>query len=118
MDGQALKDPYDNNGGSFTGPSLSPSGDMDWEIGMNELVSDYLRALDALPHHFQLHFMHACEILGYKHPTTRTQDWWRGTYYRLVNDMHLTPETVQELDHRLSDNRENWLSHNDNATVN
>src|SRR6185369_1090641 len=88
MDGKALLNPYDNNGGSFTGPSL-PEPREPWEHAMNEIVDEYLRPLDAIPHHFQLHFMHAAEIVGYKHPDHRVREWWCGVYLRLVNDMHL-----------------------------
>lgn len=116
MDGRALTNPYDNNGGSFTGPSF-PVPHEPWEEMMEEVVSDYLRTLDAIPHHFQLHFMHAAEIVGYKHPNQRIQAWWRELYFRLVNDMHLKPEFEDEMDERLGDNREGWLKRADAATV-
>lgn len=91
--------------------------DGDWTPFMDQLVSGYLRGLDALPHHFQLHFMHAAEILGYKHPDEVVRGWWRKTYDRLAHDMHLWPETEEQLDARLGDNREGWLARNDAATV-
>jgi hypothetical protein len=55
----------------------------------DEIVGDYLKSLDALPHHFQVHFMHAAEILGYKHPNEPIRSWWHRTYLRLVHDLHL-----------------------------
>jgi hypothetical protein len=116
MDGKTLETPYDNNGGSFTGPSLTGIVDP-WEPDMDLLVDDYLRSLDALPHHFQMHFMHAVEILGYKHPVERVQSWWRKVYLRLVNDMHVHPETIDEMNERLGDNRSGWLKRADQATV-
>jgi len=116
IDGKALLNPYDNNGGSFTGPSLQYEI-KDWEAAMNQLADEYLTTLDAIPHHFQLHFMHAAEILGYKHPDERIQAWWRGLYYRLVNDMHLKPEFEDEMDERLGDSREGWLRRADAATT-
>lgn len=125
MDGRALPDPYETNGGSFTGPSLTLS-DYDprapgrwppWEPPMQELVSEYLRATDALPHHFQMHFMHAVEILGYKHPTERIRAFWSATYIRLARDLHLTPETEEAMNERLGDRRAGWLKHADAATV-
>jgi hypothetical protein len=88
-----------------------------WEGLLDEIVGQYLRELDALPHHFQLHLMHAAEILGYKHPVERTRAWWFKTYERLVHDMHLWPETEAQLDERLGDSREGWLARNDAATV-
>lgn len=84
---------------------------------MDEHVSQYLREADAIPHHFQLHLMHAIEILGYKHPTIRTRLWWFGVYERLVNDLHLHPESEAEMDLRLGDNRSGWLARADKATI-
>lgn len=116
LDRKCLTDPCDNNGGSFTGPSL-PGIAKYWEDPMNEIVSEYLRTLDAVPHHFQLHFMHAIEILGYKHPDMRICAWWSSVYLRLVRDMHLHPESEQQLDERLGDERSGWLNHADPATI-
>lgn len=117
LDGKVLTDPAEPNGGSFTGPSV-PAGDQvdDWRWQMDERVTEYLRALDEVPHHFQLHLMHAVEILGYKHPDPLTRDWWHGVYTRLVHDMHLWPETEEQLDQRLGDSRAGWLARGDVAT--
>lgn len=116
MDGRVLRNPYDRNGGSFTGPSL-PGIIEDWEKAMDDIVTGYLRTLDAVPHHFQLHLMHAVEILGYKHPDNRIRQWWNRVYVRLVRDMHLYPESEAQLDERLGDDRSGWLKHADSATV-
>lgn len=126
LDGKVLTDPIEPNGGSFTGPSLDGwrtvgvdqtiRVDDPWQEGMHDRVTDYLRSLDEVPHHFQLHLMHAVEILGYKHPDARIADWWRGVYERLVHDMHLWPETEEQLDARLGDSREGWLARGDVAT--
>lgn len=75
---------------------------------MDVQITDYLRHVDELPHHFQLHFMHAAEILGYKHPDSRIRKWWNTTYLRLVNDMHLQPESEERMDKRLGDFEEHW----------
>lgn len=118
--GVVLTDPFDSNGGSFMGPSVPssvlPRG-VGWQPHMDNVVSDYLRELDALPHHFQLHLMHAAEIVGYKHPDRAIRAWWHKTYLRLVHDMHLWPETEAQMDRRLGDSREQWLERNDIATV-
>ena len=68
----------------------------------------YLRHVDELPHHFQLHFMHAAEIVGYKHPDLAIRNWWRDFYEALVNDAHLFPETEEQMDERLSDCEAAW----------
>ncbi len=119
MDGKALTNPCDNNGGSFTGPSLEAGqSDSDWEHYMDGIASEYIRSLDAIPHHFQMHFLHAAEIVGYQHPDDRIRDWWNCLYLRLVNDFHLHPETKDEMNERLGDNRSGWLRRADKATVN
>lgn len=117
MDQKVLDNPYDLNGGSFTGPSIPRVEGEDWEIPMENIVDDYLRSLDAIPHHFQMHFMHAAEILGYQHPDSRIRDWWRQVYFRLVSDMHLSPESESELNERLGDDRSGWLKRADRATT-
>lgn len=119
MDGKVLENPHDNNGGSFTGPSFGPHQALDqgWETTMDGIVSDYLRQLDGVPHHFLMHFMHAAEILGYKHPDDRIRGWWNRVYHRLVNDMHCHAESKREMDDRLSDSRSGWLKRADHATV-
>lgn len=88
-----------------------------WQAFMSGLVGQYLREVDAIPHHFHLHLLHAIEILGYKHPDLRTREWWNETYNRLVHDMHLWPETEAQMDRRLGDSRDQWLERNDVATV-
>jgi hypothetical protein len=118
MDGEVLTDPISPNGGSFTGPSLQGEDDLDhWTDRMQVHVEDYLRNVDALPHHYQMHFMHAVEILGYKHPNRMIAHFWLALYVRLVNDFHLHPETEDELDSRLGDTRAGWLRRADPATV-
>lgn len=116
MDGCVLENPWCNNGGSFTGPSIADNG-TEWEPEMDKLVDEYLRTLDAIPHHFQMHFMHAAEIIGYKHPRERVRAWWNALYQRLVNDMHVHCESEKEMDSRLGDCRSGWLRRADLATV-
>jgi len=118
MDGKILANPIDENGGSFTGPSLDGPDDLDhWSDRMQQHVHDYLRQVDALPHHYQMHFMHAVEIVGYEHPDFEIRHFWHRLYLRLVNDFHLWPETEEQLDERLGDTRSGWLKRADPATV-
>ena len=146
MDGRVLPDPAESNGGSFTGPSVEAYPDYPnahhyraigmlrdgsqhlpndgvgtWpdtcQEAMDDWVTAYIRSLDEVSHHFQLHFLHAVEIMGYKHDRPEVKAWWLGVYHRLVRDMHLVPESEGFLDERLSDNRANWLKHGDEATV-
>ncbi|WGL50656.1 hypothetical protein P5P86_11845 [Nocardioides sp. BP30] len=116
LDGVVLSDPGAVGGGSFTGPAIESFPGMPWRAAMDQRVTDYLRSLDEVPHHFQMHLMHAVEILGYKHPDERIRSWWHGVYLRLVHDMHLWPETEEQMDARLGDSREGWLARGDVAT--
>lgn len=117
MDGKVLTNPYDPSGGSFTGPSLeNDDPEEPWYERMQVHVHDYMRQLDMLPHHYQMHFMHAVEIVGYKHPDHEVRLFWNLLYLRLVNDLHLWPETEKQLDERLGDNRQGWLARADEAT--
>lgn len=119
LDSVVLTTPYDDRGGSFTGPSYEASyevGYTDWEPEMNKIASKYIRCLDSLPHHSSMHFLHCTEIVGYKHPDSRIRSWWCELYKRLVNDMHLFPESEEQLDTRLGDSLEGWLERADPAT--
>lgn len=75
---------------------------------MEEVIKGYLDNQDSLPLHFHLHFVHAAEILGYKHENERIRRWWNETYYRFCHDMHMAPETEAQLDYRLDDDCEKW----------
>lgn len=121
----AILDPADQRGGSFTGPSIDLSelrrtcdkhqewgcdGECmpRWYPAMLDKSTDYLRYVDELPHHFQLHFMHASEILGYKHPDSWIKEYWGIVYRKIVNDAHLRPEPKEVIDKRLSDSENRW----------
>ncbi len=118
LDGIVLENPIDPRGGSFTGPSLDEveAWGKGWLIGLQGHVAAYVRELDAIPAHFQRHFMHGIEILGYKHPVPHIREFWNDVYVRLAKEMHLTPETKAEMNKRLSDNVDAWLASSDAAT--
>lgn len=104
-------EPYWPGGGSFTGPLTAQIME---EFGLDDLDDIrglYLRYVDELPHHFQLHLMHAAEIVGYKHDVERVRKWWLEFYRMIVQDAHLFPETEDIMDHRLSDDGRAWQSH-------
>lgn len=117
-----LTTPTDPRGGSFTGPSVSEdviraNPRTHWTSFMESVIDDYFVEYDSLPGHFTKHFMMACEILGYKHPDPVIQTWWKGLYFSLVSDAHLGPETCEEMDRRLSDDRTQWLMKAEQATA-
>jgi hypothetical protein len=118
LDGRVLATPYEPGGGSFTGPSLNHQCilyDGDWRPDMNKLVDAFMRTMDQMPIHFWLHMAHAFEIVGYKHPDEAIRGWFRDVYFRMVNAMHVHPETEAELDRRLGDTREGWIERSDAA---
>lgn len=93
--------PHEPCGGSFTGP-------LEHGTSIYRTAENYLRYVDELPHHFQLHFMHAAEIIGYKHPIKDVREFWAGMYWMIAEDAHLHIETEEEMDARLSDNEASW----------
>lgn len=134
LDNQVLNNPVDPRGGSFTGPSVdkshyttaNSSSATDalylkcmehWEEYVKPHVDAYLKDLDAIPHHFQTHFMHAIHIVGVYHPDLRIRSFWKSLYIRLVNEMHLYPEPDEAMAKRLGDNRDDWLARGDPATT-
>lgn len=107
FDGRIRWSPYEPGGGSFTGP-LKLDGNGETEGHIDKFIETYLRHVDELPHHFQLHFMHAAEILGYKHPDGDVRGFWYGVYAAIVNDAHLRPEPEEVMDQRLGDVEAQW----------
>lgn len=107
FDKRALLNPYEDGGGSFTGP-LDPNATGQFR-GIESYVGIYLRHTDEIPHHFQLHLLHAAEIVGYKHPDEFCREFWAMFYSFACKDMHLHGETEAEMDRRLGDTRTGWL---------
>lgn len=118
LDQNVFTNPYDPRDGSFTGPSYGEGTSLphDWHVPMQGVFNRYLQSLDELPHHFQLHFMHAAEIVGYKHPDALIRSWWNYVYRELANDMHLEPESEEAMDFRLGDSEAQWRAKSSEAT--
>jgi hypothetical protein len=120
FDRRPLTNPFEPGGGSFTGPFEKQHAELVYgPVSFSEWASDrvamfdgmrghYLRFVDELPHHFQLHLMHAAQIVGVHHSDEKIRTWWRDFYLMIVNDAHLHPETDAEMNRRLSDNCEAW----------
>ncbi len=61
--------------------------------------------LDSYPMHWLIHFMHAIEIVGYKHPDHNVRLFWIALYIRIVRALHLHIESEEQLDIRLCDKK-------------
>lgn len=118
FDKDIIKNPWDPRGGSFTGPSCKvpshsnyfpeDSETFEWELSMESVVDEYLKSVDSLHFHFQMHILHGAEVLGYEHPDERIRNWWFKFYERLVSELHLNVETKEQFDYRLGDSLEQW----------
>lgn len=65
-------------------------------------VDKFAHRLDDYPMHWLVHFMHAVEIVGFKHPDREVRLWWNELYEEMVHEgFHLNPETKEQLDERL-----------------
>lgn len=93
-----------NGGGSFM--TLDRFSDAsNWRMIQKEFFDNS----DDLPHHYYMHLMHGAEIIGYKHPESLFRVRWLEFYDRCCEELHLRPETCQDMDERLNDwNREHW----------
>lgn len=58
---------------------------------------------DKYPIHYYMHSVHACEIIGYKHPDPEIREWFHSAYQIMVDALHLKPESEAECDFRLRD---------------
>lgn len=120
MDQEIITNPHDSRGGSFTGPTfvyVLGARNPDWERALDPFLDDFFATTDSIPIHFFTHFMHGVEIIGYKHPDERIRNWWHDFYIRMAHMLHLFPESEEQLDRRLGDNRDQWLERADPATV-
>lgn len=67
-----------------------------------------VKGLDHYPMHWVMHFAHAAQIIGYRHPDGSIRNFWLMVYCGIVRDgLHLNTESVEQLDARLGD-QEEW----------
>lgn len=57
------------------------------------------------PLHWYGHLMHCFEVCGYYHPDPEQRAKALGIYQRLVKNLHLNPETKEQMDTRLLEDR-------------
>lgn len=106
--GRALT--FDDKGDSF----MRYSGfakHSDWE----ETVKTFFDHVDELPHHYTLHMVHAAHIVAVFHPDPTFRYRWRYFYDKAVDDLHMRPETDDEMIERLNDFGQNLWQDNDSS---
>lgn len=59
-------------------------------------------AVDGAPHHWLMHLIHAAEIVGYRHPDDELRRAWRAWYEDACAQLHMNPETQEQMRLRLA----------------
>lgn len=72
-----------------------------WDA-IDDRSNEFLKSVDQYPHHFVMHVIHACEVIGFHHPDCQLRDTFRGIYFRCCKKLHVIPENERQLDNRLS----------------
>lgn len=57
------------------------------------------------PLHWYSHVMHCFEVVAYRHPSYDIREEAEHIYLKLVRNLHLNPETKEEMIERLSEDR-------------
>lgn len=64
----------------------------------------FIDTVEEYPTHWFTHFLHAVEIVGYKHPDKDIRERWNKLYNSLCeNVLHVNPERERQLNERLED---------------
>ena len=58
-----------------------------------------------LPQHWYSHAMHALEVIAYRHPSPNVAGVARDLYFAMVHSLHLMPESPEQFERRLSEDR-------------
>lgn len=64
-----------------------------------------LSMFEHYPLHWVTHIIHACEVLGYRHPESLQGSAWLMLYVRFVRALHMVPENEQTFTARLGEDR-------------
>lgn len=67
-----------------------------------EACEPFFSSIDHYPNHWLLHWLHACEIVGYKHPSLAVSEAYIFLYHKAVRKFHMLPESEWHLDERLN----------------
>lgn len=66
-------------------------------------MTNFYHTMRGYPFHFITHLLHAVEIIGYKHLDEEIREIWYNFYLLICKNLHLNPETEEQLDNRLED---------------
>jgi len=69
----------------------------------NEIIergTAFLKNCDQYPHHFVMHIIHVCEVIGYNHPLN-IANAFEQVYMLACDRLHMEPEPQYKLDRRL-----------------
>jgi len=64
-----------------------------------------LSMFEHYPLHYVMHMVHACQVLGYRHPEEDQRVMWLELYMRFVKSLHLRPESFRMMLDRLGEDR-------------
>jgi hypothetical protein len=70
----------------------------------------FVKSLDHYPLHYLMHFIHAMEVVGYKHPDLDVRELWASFYRKMCRALHVNPETEQQMDLRLNADEESFFA--------
>src|SRR5690348_5609602 len=94
---------------AFMNPADEREVSMQSAFMAHRFTADDLRGFltnwDHFPMHFIQHLMHACQVVGFKHPDIETRQMFRHAYERIVHKLHLLPENEAQMDERLCEDR-------------
>lgn len=69
-------------------------------------MEEFSNNFDKYPMHFLTHLAHAAEVVGFQHPDSEVRNRWNNFYVNIVRNMHLFPETKEQMTERLQDDPE------------
>jgi hypothetical protein len=99
------------HGGRFANPKTYITVEPDAEK-WREAMAAFLSSWDHYPNHYVVHFIHACEIVGYHgpHEFPVFGERFENFYLNACLALHVNPETREQLDARLLADNEKFLA--------
>lgn len=73
---------------------------------LEESMKKFMAGFGYYHTHFVMHLIHAAEIIGYQHPDELIRKTWVNFYFEVCKEMHVNPETKEQMMNRLKDNLE------------